>query len=236
MIGVTAASVFETVFNYISGVQSFKLPSYPSLHKLFKSSLIQILIRFLPDVCFFFIFVMFSNAGVRRSWVSTFGIRNVGIPYLTVLLILSLCFQLPERRWCLTRLFVENKLVRIIGYASYPIYLFQIVLLDFYFRMVYEAINRKNVGRSPDNGLYWQNEWFGQRLGWFKILGLIIVVSFGYLVQYYFQDGLVMRLWSGFVRWRRETDRRKSPDAQNSSATVFLRGKDGQLHSRLQQV
>ena len=155
-----------------------------------------------PDVASVGILLCFSTVGDRSAWSTEYGLRNICVPYLTIVLIMSLMLQTRSTRSCLTRFFLESQLVRTIGYASYPIYLLQQVLLNFYLRMAYDAVLGVPVSSNPSYGAFWENEWFGNRRPWWKLIGLVYVVGVGYLVQYYYQDRWIAGLWSAWLMRR----------------------------------
>ena len=200
LIGIATASVLESIFNSIqSTVQSRKKApfihsrdgQYDSLINFVASGRIfQVVV---PDVLFWSILIVIFVQGDHTTPTNDFARRYVGVPYLTILLILSLMFQTNETRFSLSRYFFESSLIRVIGYASYPIYLFQQVLLNFYLRLIYDAAIGVPVVINPSYGAWNTNEWFGNLPGWWKPIGLLIVVSFGWIVQKYFQDGFIAR-------------------------------------------
>ena len=91
--------------------------------------------------------------------------------------------------------------LRVIGYASYAIFLFQEVVLNYYFRMVYDGIAGNKVTLQPRYG--YQNEWFAARHAWLKPIGLVVIVGVGYVIQRYFQDSLIATAFSKYLMSRK---------------------------------
>ena len=166
-------------------------------HYVTSGRIVQVI---MPDILFLSILIVIFVQGDHTTPTNDFARQYVGVPYLTILLILSLMFQTNETRYSLSRYFFESSLIRVIGYASYPIYLFQQVLLSFYLRLIYDAAIGVPVVTDPSYGAWNTNAWFGNLPGWWKPIGLLIVLSFGWIVQKYFQDGLIARLWSYYRR------------------------------------
>ena len=162
----------------------------------------SIVLRILPDIMFVSIGLMVSEVGPtslrydknRNTSAAVMIFRNEGFEFAAMIMLMAFMFQQSNNRLCLSRLLMESKLMRVIGYASYPIYVLHIVLINYYFRMIYDTITGKGkVEYSEHYGI--QNEWIGTLPDYYFpiTLGIVIVICFA--VQKYFQDTFVASLW-----------------------------------------
>eukprot|EP01041_Mallomonas_annulata_P005613 gene5613-11330_t len=210
--GVAAASVFETIFNALyQRTNSYNevntersrstslIPNQNRIVMKYIKGLSSLLLQFTPDICVVLILLIFSTAGGHRSEDLELLLKNVFIQYVTIFLILSLLFQTKDTRICITRVFIENTFIRTIGYGSYPIYLLQQVVFNFYLRIFYDLAIGAPVTSDPAYGIYWENEWFGLLPGWWKPIGLVLITIVGYIVQKYFQDTFIAWLISKYT-------------------------------------
>jgi len=155
----------------------------------------QLWLRIAPDICLLLLILFLFVIGYRPGSTFEFAARYSLIPTLAILLLVASLSQPPTARRCFSRYFLESVPIRAIGYASYPIYLFQGVILNFYYRLAYDALLHKGKSADPMNDLFWSDSWFGKRNGGMKALGLFLMFVFSYGVQFFYQDIFVARLW-----------------------------------------
>ena len=182
------------------------------------------------SVCAIILLVTLSSP--NRTNAQTYY-RFMVIPYLFSVSTLCVMLQPPTDRGGLWRYLNESRVMNVLGYLSYPIYLLQQVMFNFYGRILFDDLK---TGQFPvsdktvnplffDAGQFSGNDWFGDHPWWWKLLGLICLVIFCWPIQKYFQDTWVAKLASSFMlRQARATtshtaeERRYSPCLPRSVA------------------
>jgi len=103
------------------------------------------------------------------------------------------------KRWSVSRRFLESSVMNLLGYISYPMYLFQRSLLEWWAPRVAASIaigswqwelDEKINGISNNRG---DSQWFTQSLnfGW-RFLAVVLLAGLCWCVQKFFQDGFVL--------------------------------------------
>jgi hypothetical protein len=123
-----------------------------------------------------------------KGWTARWECHHFVMPILFHWLLFSLVFQPVHLRFCLARYFLESPVFRLFGYCSFPIYLLHMVLTNFYLRMMVEGCSRTSE--------YHRTYWFSSMPGWWKPIGLALVLSISWLVQRYYSDFLVASISS----------------------------------------
>ena len=210
--GVTSASILELIFyafqhpsysyqyNPLSTVDNNLISNTSNNNHHHKNSqtFINFYLRFSPDIFLIIMIIIVTKTGNRTDSLEDF-LRNVGFEMIAIIMYLTLLFQKGTSRRSIVRFILESSVFRIIGYASYPIYLLHIVIIEYYFRMVYDTIIGAEVSFKDSYSV--RNEWSDHfPMWWFFPLSLIIIVSICYLVQKYFQDTLIAIAWSRFLQ------------------------------------
>ena len=192
-----------------------------------RSSGLQLVMRFAPDILIVGIALMISITGKFKTAATSFYLYHL-IPLCFNLSLVTLFMQSGATRGGLWRRVCESRLMMFFGYISYPMYILHPVLLNFYARIIYDevqsgfdpAIGSGNYGLKPRPyllnkwiagmplelkeayvipELYWDNFWFRKQEDWWKPLGLLGLMFVCWLVQKYLQDTLVASIYSWVV-------------------------------------
>jgi peptidoglycan/LPS O-acetylase OafA/YrhL len=139
----------------------------------------------------------------------------IGLPLVTVIYTFIVCLQRGSARHNFSRLFFESPLMTFIGAASYPVYLLQAVMFEYYAPRLYYTYFKDDpsppFAYSPNlifgrpNGGQWQGMWWFSNLHWgIKFICFMILVVIGWLIQRIIQDRLVTFLYlKALVAYRR---------------------------------
>jgi len=168
----------------------------------------RLLRRFLPDLAALSIFLIFVFGGLQTNPTTSFY-RAILIPSLMIISIVASLLQTRTTRiggpW---RYLTESTLMTIIGYCSYPIYLLQQILLNFYGRIIVDDI-RQNAfpvikgGYNPNKyGAYYDDGWISIQRWYWKLFGIFCMIIICYPIQRFYQDGLIASLTSRFLLWQ----------------------------------
>jgi len=165
-------------------------------------------LRFTPDLLCLFIGIVIFLQKIPDAF--GYWLRNVGYEFAALIIIFCFMFQKKEERSCLSRIVMESAFVRTVGYASYPIYVLHVVIINFYFRMIFDAVLGRKVLFDPSYGV--QNEWFSQHLPMYYFpLAVMLVVGLCYPVQKYYQDTFIAGLWLKFIHMEVNTKSSADP-------------------------
>ena len=144
--------------------------------------------RFAPDLLFLTIGLLMSPLDALRGFNCYLFFRFVGVPLLfTVFLIMSISQRNGQRR-NFSRFVCESAFLKLIGYCSFPVYLLQPVAFDYYAKL---GGMEGHFSRQPEG---------------YKMMGIGVLFFVSYLIQYYFQNQFVAKIYtevSAFVgNWR----------------------------------
>ena len=157
---------------------------------------------FFPDLSWALFFFIISDAtetlrrateGFGRGGSDTwYFIDYVWVELLVLLLLFSYFTQEKECMSCISRYVLSTRICTAIGHSSYATYLLQRIAMDVWAPTIcffFETGKwRWNYGAN-----YWGGSWFEDQRHIYKILGLVCLLFFTWLVQVYFQDYLVAR-------------------------------------------
>jgi len=149
----------------------------------------------MPDLLALSIALIMSFGIYNENITAGKFLRWQVIPFFAALIVLFSMMQAKPYRVGLLRFVAQSKIMLMIGYASYPIYLLQQVLLNYYAKWIYDT-SQNNQFQIVDNS------WFGNHPWWWKLLGLIGLLVVCWPVQRYFQDTFVAGLFSRFIAWK----------------------------------
>jgi len=203
LIGVFYANLYENIFALRSNYK--RMASQSGTLQINKWRELRMIIGiFSPDVFVVFIGLMIFLSPIKATPMTSLY-RFILIPhFMMICLVLSL-LQTPDTRRGLWRLVAESRIMTTIGYCSFPIYLLQQVLLNFYARIIYDDLRTGSFpiikgGTDPDKyNVYGDNTWFGDKPWWWKLIAVICLVAFCWPIQRYYQDRLVAWLASKFM-------------------------------------
>lgn len=124
------------------------------------------------------------------------GVVSVFLLYLPVSLL-----QTKEYRNNISRFIFESPLLKFLGYLSYPLYIFQVVFIDFYYQIFIEDIRnhefpvvKEELGTFANPFNWMRKEPIGIKIG-----GISLLIAFCYLIQKYYQDVWVASLFASFL-------------------------------------
>ena len=149
-----------------------------------------------PDVCVTGIGLLYFLAGLKPSPINSF-FRFILVPHLMAMCLILSLLQTNASRGGIWRFITESGIMTVIGYCSFPIYLLQQVLLNFYARIIYDDLRTGffpiiKGGTDPAKyGIYGDDTWFGDKPWWWKLIGCICLLMFCWPIQRYYQDTLV---------------------------------------------
>ena len=138
---------------------------------------------------------LMSTLGGLKNFKGQYYLQWLVVPYVLLAFIIISLLQDPEASRNLSRLFLESSVMNFLGYISYTMYLFQAVVLTWYAPTISRsASSHTNVFiRSGNLG---DPAWFlNLNAGW-RILAILILSVFCWLVQKYYQDMFVMWLYT----------------------------------------
>ena len=201
IVGVVCACLVENYYNILQNVDSNL--------SIYNTGACKWVMTFAADVPVISIGLLIFLTGVEPTEAESIY-RFIFVPHLMMIgLVLSL-LQTPETRGGLWRRVVESRIITVIGYCSFPIYLLQQVLLNFYARIIYDDLRTGSFplirgGTDPEKyNIYGDNTWFGDKPWWWKLIGVICLVAFCWPIQKYYQDTLVASLAMKFINWIRQ--------------------------------
>ena len=198
--GVVAASLSENAYKCLySNKNKSESARQPSIYLVFT-------LRVLPDLLVGSIIVVMFASGTHTSEFTKF-LRYIMIPHFFMLSIalVSIQSETVNVRSSLWRYICESRLMNLIGYCSYSMYLLQQVMLNYYARVIYDDIQNDTFpiiqgGTDPNNyDVYSNNGWFSDKAWWWKPIGFFCLLAFCWPIQRYFQDTFVLRLYSNYM-------------------------------------
>ena len=189
-IGVVTASIFENI--HFLSIKIHSKQQNPNNVPLY----IKFTITYFSDILIIAIFItmVFSSSSSNVNQNSKF-LRHIFIPFIYMITLVLVSIQTTNLRGGLWRILCETPIMTIIGYASYPIYLLQVVLLNFYTRMLYNLFTTDSTSSIYDIQNF-PGFWFGFQPWWWKLIGVICLIGICWPIQRYFQDGFVSGLYS----------------------------------------
>lgn len=166
--------------------------------------------RFLPDMLAFLMVMCLTTAGLLAYRPFQRTLQWTIVPIISILYLMVVTIQDDWSRHNLTRWFLETRRVmNWFGYISYPMFLFQKSLLNWWAPKITECINSKKFalfighnpafGNNPSDATWFTNLNFGWR-----ILGFFLLSVFCWLVQKYFQDTYILWLYRTILGWKCE--------------------------------
>jgi len=189
-----------------------------------------LLTRFGADAVFVVcIFLCSPFRATQSGETRSFGnfLKWAGIPILTVIFLPLVCMQKPgvERR-NLSRFLLENPIAKTLGYVSYTLCellmrvhslsnpfnsqstpfrfadLFQHVALEFYGHIIAEnAANGRTYPQSAQEyGALYLQQWYHLQPPGLQTCGILTLICFCWLVQYFFQDVFVAGIYANILK------------------------------------
>ena len=156
--------------------------------------------RFLPDMLAITVGIVMStltpDLDVHDARGKACWLMYCGVPLLyTTFGVVSMLQEGDDTR-NLSRLFLESRIMGAVGYASFPIYLFQMVALNSWFPLLqhYSATGVFERHQPPDTPFFFERDVSTMTIS----ITLLIVIS--YFVQWLVQDIVVGWIYSKCVR------------------------------------
>ena len=207
--GVIAACILENLFRLLNrhSISRPLLLWSPRLHYI-----CNICQKFLPDI--FILGIIQLLRSERRTKEQNSFYRFILIQFLFTFSLSASILQKDGCRGGVWRRVIEWGPIVAIGYCSYPLYLFQQVLLNFYGHILYDdmvngAFPVIKGGSNPEYEVYWKTWWMADKPLLWKGISVPLLIVICYLIQKYFQDGLVIYLTNCFLRWWRNSSFRE---------------------------
>lgn len=139
--------------------------------------------RFSPDVVAASVGLCMSPFNSLRTRSAYLFFRFLGVPLLFSLFIYLSTMQRGEARKNISRFFCESPLLRFMGFCSFTIYLLQPVAFGWYAHLL---------------GM---RSYFAQQNEGLKFVGISILFAFCFLIQYFYQDILISKLYISTLNW-----------------------------------
>eukprot|EP00981_Chlorochromonas_danica_P002495 scaffold474_cov169-Ochromonas_danica.AAC.30 len=172
-------------------------PTNMSIAVDMRDKVLGLLWRFSPDFVAVGAGLLLScTGGLCRTYANTFTDYNVRLllPCIMMLFILISVHQRGISRYNFSRVFLESDIMNFLGYASYPTYLLQDIILEYYF--TYVSDHKYAYHPSNPNRGYFQALPLKLRVG---LMVLFIIITWG--IQKVFQDYLVANTFSKALEW-----------------------------------
>jgi len=136
--------------------------------------------------------VGFLNDPSLGTYLYNMIIYSVFLLYLT----LVFCQSGPYRK-NISRYIFESFPLRLLGYCSYALYIFQVILLCFYLYLVVEDIHEGRVIFALD--IHSFSDWFPQQPDRYKVLAVTGVIGICYAIHKYYQDMFVAYIYTNYI-------------------------------------
>ena len=202
--GVIAASLTEIWFfiqwkpycTYNSSAEIVPTGEVPSLNSASNCDLVRSNIwRFSPDMLAILCGFLMSTLGGLENFKGKYYLQWLVVPYVLLAFMIISLLQDTEASNNLSRKFLESSVMNFLGYISYTMYLFQAVILTWYAPTISRSYSsRTNV--FIQSGNLGDPDWFLRLNPWWRILAILILSVFCWLVQKYYQDTFVMWLYT----------------------------------------
>ena len=157
--------------------------------------------RFFPDMMAVVFVVFLTTAGDLSYHPFQRTLEWTILPMMSIVYLIVATIQDDWARNNLSRWLLQTRLMNWFGYISYPMFLFQKSLLNWWAPKIAECINLNKfaffIGGNPAFGAD-PNEatWFTNLNMGYRILLFIVLCCFCWLVQKYYQDMFVMWLFN----------------------------------------
>eukprot|EP01038_Epipyxis_sp_PR26KG_P005095 gene5095-7104_t len=177
------------------------LPNANYPNKPFRSFIESILWRFLPDaLCGVCALCLIKLDDSPQKFYGLFLIPFVA----SVFIIISFMQDDKVIGKNISRLILESKPLKLLGYCSFPIYLFQrIILQDFPLRIHSYIMDEKRVTIKHSN--------FTQQKWWVIIILCAVLIIFSWCVQKFIQDQALILFYEKLMSWERKPNVYKTP-------------------------
>ena len=151
--------------------------------------------RFSPDMLAILIgFLLTPLGSLNHSPLSNF-LQFTVLPWILLVYLVIAFLQGDEARKNVTRYCFESSMLNYLGYIAYPMYLFQRIIVNWYLPLIVNSIG-SNRNEFVRNAYKLNTEWFTSiNYGW-RILVLAILSGFCWLIQKYYQDTMMLWLYS----------------------------------------
>jgi len=161
----------------------------------------QTALRFFPDVLTVICAILFCPIGGLDQHPNNMTLYYYGVPIVIITFLVVSFLQQGTSRLNLSRWGLESRGIRFLGYISYPVYLLQRPVVEFYGPYVYHSIKNKKYeisylyGEAGGNG--YDSLPLHQRFLW-----TLVLFGFCFLIQKYFQDTFIIYLYTKFREYK----------------------------------
>lgn len=151
--------------------------------------------RFSPDMLAILSGFLLTPVGsLNHSPLANF-LQYTVLPWILLVYLVIAFLQGDEARKNITRYCFESSLLNYLGYIAYPMYLFQRITVNWYLPLIVNSIG-SNRNEFVRNAYKLNLDWFTSiNYGW-RLLVLVILSGFCWLIQKYYQDTMVLWLYS----------------------------------------
>jgi peptidoglycan/LPS O-acetylase OafA/YrhL len=188
MAGVWLASISE-MLSHRRYLRSLKRePAPPPSGGQVRGAIGAAVIQFFPDLLCVGGGILLSGPNLDAHKVIAFDAYTqfVTVPWIMLIYIGFSIYAVGRSRMCLSRLLLESVPMNLLGYCSYPVYLYQNIVLLYYLSYVFRGEDGEHYEASHiDRGSF-------QALPlWERAVGVLIVLVFSLLIQVVIQDKFV---------------------------------------------
>eukprot|EP00981_Chlorochromonas_danica_P012160 scaffold4581_cov209-Ochromonas_danica.AAC.4 len=179
-----------------SAESSSSRPNGRSMQDIFHE-ILALAWRFLPDAIAIGGGILLScEGGLCDEWAEGFVAYNIHMvsPWIILAFVFVSVHQRGQSRYNFSRLFLESDLMNFLGYASYPIYLLQDIMLEYYLSFV----SRGAYSYHPSNP---GRNYFRYAPLKYRIALMILFIFIGWVVQKVFQDYFVANTFTKMLSW-----------------------------------
>lgn len=195
--GIVLACVVENLGRRLQYYQTTSHQSTALRHssqRLIRSVMLQtfskLLWAFVPDAISVGIAAILSIRPDTSYHLNAFY-RCILIEALVMIQLTVVFLQPPATPTSVWRYLLESAPMNFLGYISYPMYLMQQLVLNFYFRVLFDDVSCHTFPikrMDPNYGAMTDNSWIGEQAGWIQLLGVFLLIVICWCIQRYFQD------------------------------------------------
>jgi len=166
------------------------------------SSVLFYLWKHLPDILVIILILLLANVGHLDTIKGKGFVAFVCFHWIVVAFIIISMLQVERARFNVIRYILESHVLNVIGYCSYPLYLFQRLIIEYYVTNLYKmSIN------GPISDDFNGRTWFSNDLYWgWRIIIILVLVTFCYFIRYIMDEIVVIGLLSLLQRKYKTND------------------------------